>query len=224
MNGAQDMGGMHGFGRVVIEEDEPVFHHDWERRIFGIQISTRGRGINNLDEVRHGLEKVDPGAFLAACYYEKWILMLEALLVEKGVLTREELDSRRRALEADTDSSLPSFEDDEFVNWISGVIREGGPASIDVDPPPAFAVGDNVVTKNEHPKGHTRRTRYTAGRPGVIERVYDAFPLPDLNAHGVVRAEYVYAVRFEGRELWGESAEPAASLTTDCWESYLAPA
>lgn len=215
---------MHGFGRVVIEEDEPVFHHDWERRIFGIQISTRGRGINNLDEVRQGLENVDPGAYLAASYYEKWILMLEALLVDKGVLTREELELRRQELEAEPDASLPSFEDDEFVTWIGNVIREGGAASIDVDHPPEFAVGDSVITRNDHPKGHTRRTRYTAGRRGVIRRVFDAFPLPDLNAHGVVKAEYVYAVRFDSRELWGDSAEPGSSLTTDCWESYLARA
>ena len=35
MNGAQDLGGMMGFGRIGREPDEPWFHADWERRAFG---------------------------------------------------------------------------------------------------------------------------------------------------------------------------------------------
>jgi len=29
MNGIHDLGGMHGFGPVLTEEHEPIFHHDW---------------------------------------------------------------------------------------------------------------------------------------------------------------------------------------------------
>ena len=39
MNGAQDMGGMHGFGPVVAEPNEPVFHAEWERRAFALTLA-----------------------------------------------------------------------------------------------------------------------------------------------------------------------------------------
>ena len=34
MNGVHDIGGMHGFGPIVREDDEPVFHADWEARVW----------------------------------------------------------------------------------------------------------------------------------------------------------------------------------------------
>ena len=40
MNGAHDLGGMHGFGPVEAEPNEPVFHEEWERRVFGVTVST----------------------------------------------------------------------------------------------------------------------------------------------------------------------------------------
>ena len=36
MDGVHDMGGMHGFGKVEPEQDEPVFHDDWEARTFAL--------------------------------------------------------------------------------------------------------------------------------------------------------------------------------------------
>ena len=36
MNGAGDMGGMHGFGSVQVEANEPVFHADWEKKAFAL--------------------------------------------------------------------------------------------------------------------------------------------------------------------------------------------
>ena len=35
MDGVHDMGGMHGFGKVPYEKNQPTFHHDWERRVWG---------------------------------------------------------------------------------------------------------------------------------------------------------------------------------------------
>ena len=40
MNGAQDLGGMMGFGPVQPEAHEPVFHADWERRAFAITLAS----------------------------------------------------------------------------------------------------------------------------------------------------------------------------------------
>ena len=49
MNGAADMGGMHGFGPVEPETDEPVFHADWEKTAFALNRAIGVAGIWNLD-------------------------------------------------------------------------------------------------------------------------------------------------------------------------------
>jgi nitrile hydratase len=55
-------------------------------------------------------------------------------------------------------------------------------------------------------------------------RAYPACVLPDTNAHGLgEHPQFVYAVRFAGRELWGEDAEPGTFVHLDCFESYLEP-
>jgi nitrile hydratase beta subunit len=95
MNGIHDLGGMHGLGSIRPEPDEPVFHEDWERRVFGLSFAG---GHFNVDEFRHAIERMDPAQYLESSYYERWLASIETLLVEKGVLTREELDARKAKL------------------------------------------------------------------------------------------------------------------------------
>jgi nitrile hydratase len=83
-----------------------------------------------------------------------------------------------------------------------------------------------VVTRNVHPTGHTRLPRYARGKQGVIHRLQGVQTLPDTNAHGLgEQPEPVYNVLFDGRELWGDSAEAGGNqvLSIDLWESYLEP-
>jgi nitrile hydratase len=83
-------------------------------------------------------------------------------------------------------------------------------------------VGDSVVTRNLHRSGHTRLPGYARARSGTIEIVQGGWVLPDTHAHGQGECpEHVYAVRFTGSELWGESAEPGTSVIVDLFESYL---
>lgn len=98
MNGIHDLGGMHGFGPVDPEPDEPVFHHDWERRVFGMFAPISALGYFHLDELRHAIERMGAAAYLGTPYYEHWLYAFETLLVEKGVITTEELETRRAAI------------------------------------------------------------------------------------------------------------------------------
>ncbi|MDA0221380.1 MAG: nitrile hydratase subunit beta [Proteobacteria bacterium] len=98
MDGIHDLGGMHGFGPVEREEDEPVFHHDWEKRAFGIEFFTGSRIGTTGDKGRHAIERLAPATYLTASYYEKWMLALELLLEEHGVLTRQEIARRMAEL------------------------------------------------------------------------------------------------------------------------------
>ena len=94
MNGVHDMGGMHGFGPVVAEADEPVFHAEWERRAFALTLAAGFLGEWNIDMSRWAREQMPPARYLAASYYEHWLWGLEHLLVERGLLTREEIEAR----------------------------------------------------------------------------------------------------------------------------------
>jgi hypothetical protein len=97
MNGAHDLGGMHGFGPVVIEPDEPVFHAEWERRVFALTLAMGAWRRWNLDMSRHAREQMPPAEYLATSYYEHWLHGLELLLERHGFLSRAELDRRSRA-------------------------------------------------------------------------------------------------------------------------------
>jgi hypothetical protein len=90
VNGVHDMGGMDGFDPIPIEENEPVFHAEWEGRICAIFVSLLPR----LRGVRHAIERILAPVYLASSYYERWLNAMVELLVERGQLTREELTSR----------------------------------------------------------------------------------------------------------------------------------
>lgn len=94
MNGVHDMGGMHGMGPIVLEEDEPVFHAEWERRIFALSRAMGTWKRWNIDMARHARERIPPARYLASSYYERFLYSLETLLVEKEFLTQEEIEKR----------------------------------------------------------------------------------------------------------------------------------
>jgi hypothetical protein len=98
MNGVHDMGGMHGMGPIEPEANEPVFHHEWERRAFAITMATGFLGEWNIDMSRYARERMPAAEYLATSYYEHWLWGLERLLVERGLLTQAEIDARVAAL------------------------------------------------------------------------------------------------------------------------------
>ncbi len=94
MNGIHDLGGMQGFGAVVREENEPVFHEDWERHVFAVLNLTIAAGQYHVDEIRHSIERMPPAEYLTTAYYQHWLHAAEDLLDQKGVVTHEEVEQR----------------------------------------------------------------------------------------------------------------------------------
>lgn len=214
MDGVHDLGGMHGFGAIPTGDDAS-FHADWERLVFGMDRILRSQGVIEIDEKRHAIERMPPGEYLQASYFERWLAALEILLEEHGIITGSEITDRAQAETTGT----PSGPDD-----LAEVFRAAfeAPAAFDrAEQPPRFAVGDTVVVKNQHPSGHTRSPRYARGATGQIATVHGTFVLPDANAHGDDRAEPLYSVRFEPAELWGPDHEGPGGVRIDLWESYL---
>ncbi len=100
MNGAHDLGGMHGFEAIDAEANEPVFHADWEKRAFAITLACGALGKWNIDMSRYSRERLHPQLYLQTSYYEKWLLGLQTLLTEKGLLTQAEIDQRMVELDS----------------------------------------------------------------------------------------------------------------------------
>jgi nitrile hydratase subunit beta len=222
MDGIHDMGGMHGFGPVVVEVDEPVFHATWEGRVLAMANLLRGEGPTNVDAFRHAIERMDPAEYLATGYYGRWMAALERLLVEAGVLAPGEIEARLRGAPSGKEAAAKKTPAPRTPQGAqpsrgaeAGVVRTVGNS-------PRFALGQAVRARNIHPEGHTRLPRYVRGKRGVVDRVHPSCVFPDTHAHGMgENPQYVYSVRFAARELWGEDAEPGASVRLDLFEDYL---
>jgi nitrile hydratase len=63
--------------------DSQPFHADWEARVYALNGVLRSRGIYNVDEFRDAIERIPPGEYLAASYYERWLRAIETLLAEE---------------------------------------------------------------------------------------------------------------------------------------------
>ncbi len=224
MDGIHDLGGMHGFGPVVREQNEPPFHAPWEATMVAIQHAVGGRGQNllNIDEFRHGIERMGNAEYLSTTYYEHWLDGVTRVLLEKGVLSAAELAQRTDFFVERPDapagaalSGPPPAVRRPVQRFMPGTERE--PAG-----PPRFRVGDAVVTHNMHPIGHTRLPRYARGKRGIIHRCHGTHVFPDTNAHGQgEQPQPLYSVQFEAGELFGPAAEPHQLVYLDLWEPYL---
>ena len=230
MNGAHDLGGMHGFGPVEPEPNEPVFHAEWERRAFANTMATGFLGTWNIDMSRHARELMPPAEYLATSYYEHWLWGLEHLLVEQGLLTPEEIEARVGELARGTVTRTPAANPPDTVRVlrpgeVERLLSTGNPFRVDADIPPRFKAGDTVITRNIHPLGHTRLPRYARSRRGIIDRDHGVFVFPDTNAaRRDKKPQHCYSVRFEARELWGPEAPETEFIHIDLWDDYLDPA
>ena len=219
MNSIHDIGGMDNIGPVNIEKDEPVFHEDWESRVYAMTLATMGAGIFVTDEVRYMTETIPPADYLTFSYYEKWLYSLEHMMLKKNMVTREELESG----EVSAPELTAGFEAASLERMAYGM-KNRMPVFVDAESPPSFRAGDAIIARNINPPHHTRIPRYIRGRRGVVEMDHGIFLLPDTNAHGGPdKPQHVYSVRFSARELWGEDAPANDSLYIDLFDDYMDP-
>jgi len=215
MNGVHDMGGMHGFGPVVVEPNEPVFHAAWEGRILALTIAMAAWRTWSIDARRHERELIEPAEYLRMSYYERWLAALQSLVVKAGLVTPDEVrDGRSHGGEV-RQPALPA-------ERVRPLLARGSPYNRDVAIAPRFAAGDEIRTKNMHPQGHTRLPRYARGRRGAIVRDHGVHVFPDTSAHGGGESpQHLYSVRFAATELWGPAADPRDGVYIDLWDDYL---
>ena len=111
MDGVHDMGGMHGFGPVVVEGGDEVFHEAWEPRVFALSKLNDVRGLVGGPSGRAIRESMDPAHYLEASYYERWLLSAERRLEAKGTIAPGEVEvmARLAVSEAPPTTSTPSW-------------------------------------------------------------------------------------------------------------------
>jgi nitrile hydratase subunit beta len=218
MEGVHDMGGLADFGPVRAELDEPVFHEEWERRTFAMNMCALAY-IGPVDRVRHSIERMDPVEYLTTSYYEHWIHALATLAEELGAVTAEELASGRVSSPVELPHPAPP------ADAMLGLLRGGVPATREVDTKPAFAPGDRVRARTFEFAGHTRLPRYLRGKTGRVVAFRGNHVFPDTHAHDQGEQPHpLYTVRFEAAELWGANVTRRDCVHVDLWETYLEPA
>ena len=218
MNGVHDMGGMHGFGKVEPEANEPPFHAGWEGRVLAMQRAMTFTGAWNIDMSRAAQERLPAEVYLSVSYYHRWALGMERNVVERGLIDADELAAGRMLRPG---KPVQRVMTKESIGRAFTRGSFGRPASTDA----RFKPGDRVRAKNIHPATHTRLPRYVRGRIGEIERVRGCHVFPDRNALGEgEHPHWLYSVRFEARELWGSTADAKLKVSVDAWEPYLEPA
>jgi nitrile hydratase len=177
VDGVHDMGGMHGFGRVPIERDEPLYHDAWEGRVAAM--ARRLMGSTTVDHFRHTIEHMPPAEYLASRYYLRWLWAVEHMAEEQGLLDGSGRLEPLAGPEGEPARS-PRFADGQRV-------RVGNPVTTSHTRVPRYVRNHQgtVLTRAcvwPHPTSSAARGRY--GPMG-----------------------HVYSVEFDASELFGPEAD-----------------
>jgi nitrile hydratase beta subunit len=215
VNGVHDMGGMHGFGKVTPEANEPPFHAPWEGRVMAMNRALGYLGLWNIDIGRYWIEKLPAPFYLGATYYEKWHVRMENLAMHYGLVAKEELAAGHALHPAKPVKRTMTMDK-------VGAAMTRGCYYRDTNTTPVFKPGDRVRTVNINPETHTRLPRYARDKTGIVEAVRGCHVYPDSVTRGEgENPQWVYTVVFTSQELWGESADPTLKVSIEAFEPYL---
>jgi nitrile hydratase subunit beta len=227
-NTVHDMGGMHGFGPVEPEPDEPVFHEEWEGRVLALELAMDCAGLWTIDGARASFETLPPLTYLKASYYQRWLIGLEKRVVSHGLVGEDEIAAGRSLRPGRQLNRTLSVADAADV-FTAG--RFDRPTAA----PARFRRGDRVRTRNINPVTHTRLPRYARAKLGTVEAIRGCHVHPDTAALGATdqvrglkadggEPQWLYTVVFPARALWGEAADPNVKVSIEAFEPYLDPA
>lgn len=200
-----DLGGRQDLEEIVVT-DRPLCY--WEYSIHALLVLLAQHTpfpLLTTDELRRGVENLEPKAYSTWEYYEKWSASMAQILLERGVITQDELDQELLG----NSSVTPPVSD-----------RNGEPS---------FQVGDVVQVKSEDTrvrwrKPHLRCPGYVFNCVGVIEKYIGSFDDPFLLAfRGHGPQQHLYCVSFYLKDLWPEGCNESSNdkVTLDVYEGWL---
>jgi nitrile hydratase subunit beta len=97
MQRVHDRGGWPDAGPIDRSEHEYTL---WEKRTDALMRLLTSHGVMRVDELRRAIESIDPATYEQIGYYERWITAIESLMIEKGILTHEEIELKIKEREA----------------------------------------------------------------------------------------------------------------------------
>ena len=169
MNGVHDLGGTDGLGPVIVEENEPVWHAEWEKAgVRHVPVPVRRRVLQRRPvPLRHRADA--PGRVPAL-----------AATTSTGLHTAEHYGIRGgshrpggdREAHPTTSSSnpnepLPDTKNPDLVAFADAAVKGGvvRPAGVRRRRPRSRSA-TGCASRDDSPKGHTRRARYIRGKIG----------------------------------------------------------
>ncbi|MDE0114400.1 MAG: nitrile hydratase subunit beta, partial [Albidovulum sp.] len=196
----------------------------WHARALAVTLAAGALGRWNLDSSRHSRERLPPKDYVRFSYYEKWLAALVDLLVQRNIVSKNELSAPERLPQQPLDENALQGPE------VAGALAKIEPTTRKTGRRPRFHAGCQVRTRRPSRNilvsgGHTRLPAYAAGCLGTVVRCHGSHVLPDSNAHFRGEApEPLYAVLFESSQLWGNSNSSSIDeIVLDLWESYLIP-
>ena len=92
------MGGLPA-GRCERDEHE---YEQWEKRVDALMMLLSGRkpDLMKVDELRRNIESLGPAAYDSMGYYERWMHAIAQTLIQRGVISIDELGRKLAEVEA----------------------------------------------------------------------------------------------------------------------------
>ena len=222
-----DLGGQTGHGPIVPEPEGELFHAPWEPRVLALTLAMGAAGSWNIDMSRAARETLEGYGSLS--YYQIWFGALCRLMLERGLVSAEELEQGRMLLPAKPLARKLRAAD------VAAALAKGSPTERAATAPPRFQVGQRVRMSDTRPAHHTRLPGYVRGKVGVVERLHGAHVFADSHARGKGEdPHWLYTVAFAAADLWpvadgtGGSAAGGEhpvnqrfTVSVDAWEPYL---
>jgi len=96
MRGPHDVGGLSA-GPVDTAPHNATF---WEKEIDALNQLLAQKGYRKTDENRRAIENLGHDVYNTLTYYERWAGALGRVLIDKGVLTQDEIDAKVASVRA----------------------------------------------------------------------------------------------------------------------------
>lgn len=222
MDGIHDLGGRNDFGPLEIEQDEPFFHHHWEKKVFSMAMAAPFVAEFGDDQFRRQIEHLSPQQYLESSYYELWFEGMVNQLKELNVVSDAELKQATSIHPLPTEFDINNqAQADGLMAIVEQGLSQAMPGARGAH---RFGTDDKVVTLARIPATHTRLPQYARGKIGRVIAEHGMFIFADTNSVNVgLTPQMLYTVEFQASELWGDEAQPGDTLCLDLWDAYLEP-
>lgn len=96
----------HDMGGLPAGKVEPTEHDyaEWERRVDAMMMLltgvSGGERRMSVDELRKNIESIGPAAYDRMSYYERWVTSLTQTMLQRGLITTDDLTRKMADVEA----------------------------------------------------------------------------------------------------------------------------